>query len=80
VPCPMDLQQRLVRFRLLIILVLTDGYCWGYLLQNSDGIAGRGTEKKANLAKMHPARRSMVGTRLTYLLDNQSLYILDALY
>jgi hypothetical protein len=41
----MDLQQRLVRFGLVTILVL-----------------------------MPAARRSMVGTHLTYLLGNQSLY------
>ncbi|KAM0864034.1 hypothetical protein ACQ4PT_044192 [Festuca glaucescens] len=35
-----------------------DGRCWVYL-QNSDGIAGRGTEKMANLAQMPAARRSM---------------------
>jgi hypothetical protein len=38
-----------------------DGCCWVYL-QNWDGIAGRGTEKKANSAQVPAARRSMVAT------------------
>jgi hypothetical protein len=39
----------------------SDGCCWVYL-QSWDGIAGRGTEKKANSAQVPAARRSMVAT------------------
>ena len=58
----MDLQQCLVPFGFVIKLIVTVAL-WVYL-QIWDGIAGRATEKKVNLAQMPDTRQSMVGADL----------------